>query len=301
MTKILVLGGGDSPERDVSLRSAQCVSDGLSASGIRHDLYDPIDLSALVDIAKDYDVVLPVLHGKYGEDGVVQELLEKIGVRYLGSDSKVSALCMDKQRTKQVLVSAGISVPVGTVLDHREFMDLKPRSGFVLKPVSGGSSIDTVISRDGKYAEPALRDLFRQHGTLLYEEYVEGREITVAVLGDRVLPPVLIIPPTGQTFDYKNKYNGSSREICPIPEKQLDAQIQKQACDIARSVCAALGTRHIARVDMIVRQNGDIVTLEVNTLPGLTNASLLPLAAKVEGLDMPALTKLLVNLVLMVQ
>jgi D-alanine-D-alanine ligase len=181
------------------------------------------------------------------------------------------------------------------VLGKKDFYNQDFSKGFVLKPVNGGSSIDTVIAPMGVFRSLEAGRLFKVYEHLLYEEYIDGQEVTAAVLDGKALPLVLICPPAGKAFDYTNKYNGATKELCPVPRALISAKLQQKAQDIAVQVVKNLRVRHIARVDMIIRDD-DIVTLEVNTIPGMTNQSLFPLAARASGIKAPELARKLVAL-----
>lgn len=303
MKHVLVLGGGDSPEREVSLRSAAAVARGLEAAGHcvgRHDPSGPGWEERLEAAAREYDTVFPILHGKGGEDGAVQCVLEAAGVRYLGSDSETSALCIDKARTRERLISAGIRMPLGTVCDvHEAQWFIRNHRRFVAKPINGGSSIDTVIARDGlAESVEVLNDVFRRYGRLLLEELIEGQELTVPVLGEEALPPILIIPPAQGEFDYDNKYNGRTQEVCPVPQELVGARYLEAAMELAEDVHHLLGARHLSRTDMMLTPEGELVVLELNTMPGMTDQSLFPKSAATVGYDMPRLTDTFVSMTL---
>jgi D-alanine-D-alanine ligase len=281
--KILVLGGGDSPEREVSQRSAAAVRDALTDLNHEVGYFDPAGrLEELAEVARAYDVVLPILHGEGGEDGRVQRELEAAKVPYLGADVPASELCFDKVRLKQLLDEHGIFTPRWEVVTAESFKKAElAQAPFVLKPVGGGSSIDTLIVRSLPYDKTEAVELLKRHPEMLLEELVEGIEITVPVLGDEALPVIEIVPPSGAEFDYENKYNGATSELCP--PQHVEAVRQHQAQRIAEQVHQLAGVRDLSRTDMMVRPDGRIYVLEINTLPGLTAQSLFPKAAKVAG------------------
>ncbi len=298
--RILILYGGDSPEREVSLRSGSAVADALRTAGYAVTMYDPkLGHNGLLVAVAAVDIVFPILHGVNGEDGVIQKELEDIGVPFLGSDSNVSRICFDKISTHRILEASGILMPsYSTVsldnLGHELFM--KP---FVLKPIHGGSSLDTLIARtiDMETSEMAHR-LLEKYPHMLLEELISGQEITVPILDNTTLPVIAIVPPDESEFDYENKYNGKSKEICPVPSDMVSKSLCAKASEIALQVHAILGARHLSRVDMIVDPTGKIHTLEINTMPGMTDRSLMPIAAMASGMDMPKFTTRLVDLVI---
>ncbi len=295
--KILVLSGGTSNEREVSLRSGVNVMAALREAGFDIVEADPgaegIDLAKLV---QGVDLVIPILHGAGGEDGQLQAELEALGVRYLGSDSKASALAFHKHKTKQHLASRDIITPCGQLVSHDQFhaSELKHKP-HVLKPVDGGSSIDTHIAHHPAASRAELLEpLFAKYGQLLLEELIVGHEITVGVLGDEALPIILIVPPAGGEFDYENKYNGKTSEI--VAPLEVSPELTKRAQQLALDVHRELGLKHLSRTDMIITSEGQIYVLEANTMPGMTEQSLYPKAAQAAGMSMADLMKRLVEL-----
>ena len=216
MANIIVLCGGSSPEREVSLRSGAAVTKALEARGHEVRIVDPQDGLQHYGAELEYaEVVFPILHGAGGEDGAAQQVLEKVHVPFVGASSTASALCFNKQRTKERLREAGILTPTSTIVTVDTMWEsLLATAPFVLKPLDGGSSIDTFIVRDPESADKlAIENALRAHKQMLLEELIEGLEMTVGVLGEQALPPVEIIPPEGGDFDYDNKYNGQTAEV----------------------------------------------------------------------------------------
>lgn len=299
MAQVIVLCGGTSPERAVSLRSGSAVAAALTARGHDVRLVDPKDgLQQYGAELEQAEVVFPVLHGAGGEDGTAQQILEAIHVPYVGSSAAASALCFNKQSAKKRLQEAGITVPQGAVVTIDTLWEssftLQP---FVLKPLDGGSSIDTFIVRDVSLADKlAIEHAFRTHSQMLLEELIDGVEVTVGVLGETALPPVEIIPPKGAEFDYENKYNGKTTELCP--PKHLTSTQQQTAQTLAVEVHHILGCRDISRTDFIMDASGTLYTLETNTLPGMTDQSLVPKAAETAGISMQELTDRLLHMAL---
>ncbi len=291
---ILVIGGGISDERSVSLRSAKSVAVSLEQSGHKVKLYDWDGSQGwLRDNLDKFDVVFPVLHGVGGEDGQIQSIIEDYSVAYVGTRSQASANCMSKRITQATLTSNGVLVPDGLVVDLAQYkthsLRLKPH---VLKPVNGGSSIDTLLIDDSsKINADDLDKLFNKHQSMLLEEQIVGQEITVPYLQGKELPVIEIIPPDGQDFDFDNKYNGKTQELCP--PKNIPSDVQQKASKLAKQVHHIMDCRHFSRTDMIVK-DGQIYVLEINTIPGMTDQSLFPKAASVAGMTMPQLTDYLV-------
>ena len=296
---VLVLAGGDSEEREVSLRSGSAVQAALQAGGYQVSVANPADgLSELLPLMKSVSVVFPALHGAGGEDGELQLFLEQNGLKFVGSGSKASALCFDKARYTDFLKQNGILVPETRLLDYEQFgTSPLAQQPFVLKPNDGGSSIGTIIVRDtAKQDKTAVKNAFEQHGQLLLQPLITGTEITVGVLDKQSLPVVEIVPPTNQEFDYTNKYNGASQELCP-PEHVSQAD-QAEAQSLAEHIHQLCDCRDMSRTDIIISQDDKLYVLETNTIPGLTDQSLLPKAAAVAGIKMTDLCDRLVRAVL---
>lgn len=294
---VLVIGGGLSPEREIALLSSKAVYEALDGAKYDAEFYDWDGTAEWLESNLErFDVVLPILHGVGGEDGTIQAILENAGVAYLGSNARTSALCFDKDRTLTKLREMGIQIPEGDTVTYAQYKDHPlAREPHVLKPFNGGSSIDTfIISDASEIPHDQIEASFAKYETMLLEQYIDGVEITAPILSGDTFPIVEIQPPKNGTFDYINKYNGKTRELCP-PEN-LTVQLQKQASIIAANVYKSLGCRHLARVDMIVSGN-DIYTLEINTLPGMTSQSLYPKSFASVGIEFPALVETLVELV----
>jgi D-alanine-D-alanine ligase len=294
--KVLVLGGGSSNEREVSLRSSAAVRAALMELGHEVAYLDPLDhLDEVARVAPQCDVALPILHGAGGEDGTIQRVLDKAGVAYLGSGVAASELCFDKAAFRELMERRGVVVPAGEVVSV-ETLDDSPlvRRPFVLKPVKGGSSVGVMMARTLPFDEVRARDLLERHGRMLLEELVEGVEITVAVLGGKALPVVEIVPPEGGEFDYENKYNGATAELCP--PRHVGRAVQAEAQALAERIHRLCGARHVSRTDMMVTPRGRLVVLELNTMPGMTAQSLLPKAAAAAGLSWTQLVARLVEL-----
>ncbi|MEX2544296.1 MAG: D-alanine--D-alanine ligase [Phycisphaeraceae bacterium] len=298
--RILVLAGGPDRERDVSLASGQQVTDALTEAGhdVRQRDIAPDDLAALDEFA-DWpgDVIFPALHGRWGEGGGLQSILDERGLPYVGSRAPAAALCMDKHLTKQLLARHDIPTPEHELLEPDQPPTIGPPA--VLKPVDEGSSIGMAICHDAAELEAARRELAPQYPSLMLERYVTGMEITVSVLetpgtyGPEPLPPIHVVPATA-FYDYDAKYERDDTQYhfdIDLPGLVL-AEIQR----LALVVCELVEARHLARVDFIVDERQQPWILEINTMPGLTSHSLLPKAAAHAGLDMPAMTDRLARL-----
>ena len=303
--RVAVLYGGKSSERNVSLASGNQVMQALDPGRYRVTGYDLGEgLSRLVAEASGIDVALIILHGRFGEDGTVQGLLELLGIPYQGSGVLGSALAMNKRLTKFMYRQAGLPVARDwTVSRGRSFSTgaLVHDLGFplVVKPNQEGSSFGVTIVRDEVQLEAGLKKAFDLDEEVLVEEYLAGREITCGVLGNaelQALPLVEIIPTENYDFfDYEAKYKeGASREICPAP---VSPEITRQAQEYGIRAHQVLGLRGYSRTDMIVRGE-KIILLETNTIPGMTRTSLFPQAAQAAGLTFGALLDRLIALAL---
>jgi D-alanine-D-alanine ligase len=296
MSFVVVLAGGTSDEREVSLRSGAAVANALKASNYEIKLLDPKDgLDNILDSLPSDVVIFPVLHGAGGEDGTLQVLLEQRGIRFVGSGSEASALCFDKFAYSELLDEYDYTSPRTELVTYEAFRD-SPLTAmpFVLKPNDGGSSIDTYIVRDVLSVDTtSFSPVFERHETMILQELIHGIEITVAVVGDEALPVIEIIPPENQEFDYENKYNGATQEICPAVS--LDDETQAQAKELAAQIHTLAGCQDMSRTDMIITDAGALYILETNTIPGLTDQSLLPKAAAVAGMPMQDLCVALVK------
>lgn len=290
--KVMVLAGGPDREREVSLVSGAQVTAAARAAG--HEVVQcdigPDDLSALDRFEREgFDVLFPILHGSWGEGGGLQRHLDERGLAYVGSRAAAASLCMDKDATKRALAEAGLATPASEVVDVAGGGSPGLAPPLVLKPLREGSSIDLYVCMDGGAVASALASLRGRHERVLAERFVRGREMTVGVLGEgeaaRALPPIHIQPATA-FYDYQAKYvRDDTRYVFEIDPPGLIGQLQQSAA----AAHAALGCRHLSRVDFMVDEDDRAWVLEVNTLPGFTTHSLLPMAAARAGLAMPGL------------
>jgi D-alanine-D-alanine ligase len=286
--------GGPSAEREVSLRSGAGVAKALRSLGHHVTDVDPKDGTFV--LPQKTDVVFLALHGTFGEDGVVQHELDKLGVPYTGCDSESSRIAFDKVVTKQRCIDAGIPTAKFVVVESEKMP--WPRGWqppVVVKPVRQGSSVGLqFVERVADWGE-ALREAFRYDSQLLAEEKIVGRETTVGILADKALPVVEVRPKSG-SYDYRNKYTaGNTDYFCPA---DFDAATTRAIQDAALGAFRAIGGRDYARVDVMVRANGEPIVLEVNTLPGMTETSLLPKAAEAAGMNYAELCQKMIDLAL---
>jgi D-alanine-D-alanine ligase len=296
MTKslnIVVMLGGPSAEREVSLRSGAAVAKALRSLGHNVTELDPKERWTL---PPGTHAVYLALHGSYGEDGAVQAELDRLGVPYTGCDAESSRIAFDKVLTKQRCIEQGVPTPKFAVIrSEKDPWPAHMQPPCVLKPVHQGSSVGLYFIDRLDQFTPAVKDDLQYDTELLLEEKIVGRETTVGILKDAPLPIVEVRPKQG-SYDYKNKYTaGATEYLCPAP---FDAAITKRIQDVGIAAFRAVGGRDYGRVDVMVRENGDPVVLEVNTLPGMTETSLLPKAAAAAGYSYTDLCQMQIELAL---
>ena len=294
--KVAVLTGGRSAEREISLMSGKNVLEALRTAGCDAHAFDPAERE-IFDLKRvGYAHVFIALHGRYGEDGTVQGALELMGIPYTGSGVLGSALAMDKVRTKMVWAAAGIPTPRFEVIDAQsDWSGVAARLGLplIVKPVREGSTIGlTKVTRAADL--PQAYSLAARHDALVMaEEFVSGEELTGGFLGEQALPLIRIEAPQGN-YDYQNKYfSDETRYHCPcgLPEAE-ERRIRDLVMQSARTLdCAGWG-----RADLIRRADGSVQFLEMNTSPGMTGHSLVPMAAKQAGLSFAALVTRILEL-----
>ena len=301
--KIGVLAGGWSSEREISLRSGEAVFRTLRGGGYNVTMYDPRDnLKVLMESSGEIDLAIIALHGKFGEDGCIQGLLDILGIPFVGSGLLSSSLAFHKDVAKKVIRSCGQKVPRHIIVkkDH-EFsisqVTEKLGSMIVVKPVSEGSSIGISVCRAEEEISAGIEKAFQYNQEVMLEEYIDGREITCCVLGTTALeclPLIEIVPNDScRFFDYDAKYtDGAAREICPAP---LSRHVTDKAMACAINAHLALKCRVWSRTDMIIRDE-EIFLLETNTIPGMTKNSLFPLAARAAGISFLELIERLMKL-----
>lgn len=291
---VTVMLGGPSAEREVSLRSGSQVAAALRSIGFQVDELDPQQDDWV--LPPRTDIVFLALHGTYGEDGTVQRRLQELGVPYTGCDAESSRIGFDKNLTKQRMIAAGIPTARSVLINSPNAswpMGWNPP--VVLKPVRQGSSVGLqFVDRVGDWTK-ALAEAMRYDSEVLMEEKVVGRECTAGILADEALPLVEVRPRAG-AYDYTNKYtSGMTEYFCPAPfDKETTDRVQSAALGAFR----AIGGRDYGRVDIIVRPDGTFAVLEVNTLPGMTETSLLPKAAAAAGIGYAELCRRMVDLAL---
>ena len=336
--KIVVLCGGTSTERDVSLVTGREVCKALRSKGHKAVLIDVFighegintkeyldedfvieneleyikdkakDLENLkksrkeffgpnvLELCKEADCVFMGLHGACGEDGKVQATFDLLGIKYTGADYLESAMAMDKAVTRKIFASDNVPMAKGYKINKNEEI-IYPASKnvkypVVVKPNCGGSSIGVYFADNDEEYKEALDNAFAYEDTLIVEERVIGREFSIGVIGYEAYPIIEIIMGEGEAYDYSNKYNGTTLEVCPA---EVDEKIGKKMQEAAVLAAKSLGLNTYCRVDVLLDEEGNCYCLEANTLPGMTPTSLLPQEAKANGMDYPELCEHLIE------
>jgi D-alanine-D-alanine ligase len=291
---IVVMLGGPSAEREVSLRTGSAVAKALRSLGHEVHELDPRDGSFV--LPPKTDVVFLALHGTYGEDGTVQQQLDQLGVPYTGCDAEASRIAFDKILTKQSCMEAGVPTAAFAGVHSAEApLPAGLRLPLVVKPSRQGSSVGLQFVEQAGDWPKAVAESLKFDTEVVVEEKIIGRETTVGILGGKVLPVVEVRPKAG-TYDYKNKYTaGATEYFCPA---DFDEATTKRIQTAAIGAFRAIGGRDYSRVDVMVRPDGSPVVLEVNTLPGMTETSLLPKAAAAAGINYEQLCQRMIELAL---
>ncbi|WP_371188136.1 D-alanine--D-alanine ligase [Thalassotalea maritima] len=286
---VAVLYGGNSAEREVSLKSGQAVTEALSQAGFQVTAIDTAKqpLSALIE--HGIDRVFIALHGRGGEDGCVQGALEYMQIPYTGSGVLGSALAMDKVRSKQIFAASGLATADFVVLSieqqhSADYQAIINQLGgkVMVKPAKEGSSIGMSIADNAEQLTHAVSEAFKFDQQVLVEAWLSGAEYTVAILGDEALPPISMVTPN-EFYDYQAKYQSNTTQyLCPCG---LEPALEQQLQELALAAFKATGAKGWGRVDVMQDASGKFNLLEVNTVPGMTQTSLVPKAAKQAGLD----------------
>jgi len=298
--RVALLLGGKSAEREISIKTGKMITKNLDKKKYQVFLFDPArDLLKLANSLKKkkIDVVFPALHGTFGEDGTIQGMLELFGIPYVFSGALASALAMDKDMAKKVFKKEKIPVPKHFVFTKNNYISLKKiKFPCVVKPLSQGSSVGVTIVTAPSQLKKALKYALEFGPRAMIEDFIEGREVTAAVLGNskpQALPLIEIKPKVSKFFDYSAKYEvGGSEEICPA---QINSVLTKKIQDLAIKTHMALGCHGVTRTDLILHGSQPFV-LEINTIPGMTKTSLVPQAAAAAGIDFPELLDRLIEL-----
>lgn len=323
--KVILLAGGASPEREISLRSAKSIFKALIELNHEVWLIDPAlgknqpktteeffnpELnkekasvenyleSFSLDVFKKVDIVFIILHGKWGEDGTIQSIFDLMKIKYTGSGVLGSAIGIDKYVSKMIVKNSGIATPRGVIVNGKKNISwelIKAEVGVpcIFKPNDQGSTIGFSVVKDESELEKAFNEALKYSDSVLIEEYIKGREITVAILGDKALP-IVEVKPKHQLYDYECKYTkGMTEYFCPAEiDSQLTSLIKEKAL-LAFKVCKG---EIFGRVDFILDQNKIPYFLEINTLPGMTDLSLVPMAARAAGISFNELVQKIIDL-----
>lgn len=285
-TKIVVLMGGPGSERLISLASGQAVAEALRSIG-----YNVVELdvkTAELPSLTEFDLAYNMIHGSYGEDGVVQSQLEAQGIPYTGAGVEKSRICFDKCAAKDVFVKGGVRTPASEVLSQG--MVPSQSLPYVVKPPHEGSSVGIHIVHLEEEVEAALADAWKFDSKLLIEQFVDGKELTVSIVDGVVLPVVHIAPRSG-FYDLANKYpwlskQGGTDYYCPA---DLSETVTREVQSLALAAYNAVGVEVYARVDILLDKEMVPYVLEINTIPGMTSSSLVPKAAAAVGISFPEL------------
>jgi len=293
--KIAVLMGGPGSERDVSLATGRGVSKALRSLGVEVIEIDVRDES--FELPGDIDLAFLTIHGTFGEDGQLQKILEQRGVRYTGDGIEESATAFDKIRSKERFRQHGVMTPPWQVVraDQRPTIPLP----IAVKPPREGSTVGVVIVKNEHELESAMAEVSKYGRELLVEKFVPGRELTIGILGNNALP-ILEIIPKGGFYDFNNKYpflnpqaGGGAQHVCPA---KIDKEKTREIQELALRAFRAVGLQVYARVDVLLPEDGAATVLEINTIPGMTEASLLPEAAAAAGINYPDLCLRIIEL-----
>ena len=283
--KVAVLMGGRSAEREVSLMSGSGVLNALKSCGVNAIAFDPKEQSITELIAQKFDRVFIALHGRYGEDGSMQGLLEQLQIPYTGPGVMASAIAMDKIMTKKIWLHEGLSTPRYQKINAQTDWDAVIKNlglPLIVKPAHEGSTIGVTKVSQAEELPKAYELAARYDQNVLVEEFIVGDEVTCPVLNGKALPVIRIVAPEGN-YDYQNKYfTDDTKYLCPCG---LDSALEKKIQELTEQSFSVLGCRGWGRADLMIRKSDQKpFLLEMNTSPGMTGHSLVPMAAKVAGL-----------------
>ncbi|MBK1791730.1 D-alanine--D-alanine ligase [Persicirhabdus sediminis] len=288
-TLIAVLMGGPGSERQVSLASGNAVLEALTTAGYNAVAVDVT--SSELELPEGTELCYNTIHGTFGEDGTLQDILDAKGIAYTGAGASSSRLAFDKAASKEAFVAAGVPTPKSEMIDcSRGIVQPEMPIPYVVKPPREGSSVGIHIVKEQADVQPALQDAAKYGEEILIEQFIEGKELTVGILDDTALPIVHIVPRSG-FYDMSNKYpwlnnEGGTDYFCPA---ELDEETTKKVQQAALEAHRSLGTEVYSRVDVLLDSDNNPYVLEANTIPGMTASSLLPKSAAASGIDFPAL------------
>ncbi len=293
--KITLLKGGPGNERHVSIKTAESVAEALRSVGAE---VAEVDVTGPdFEVPGDTFIAMNLIHGTFGEDGQIQAILEKRGIRYTGAGVETSRVAFDKGLSKAKFIAAGVPTPRSQnyQLDGSEPLTIS--IPLVSKPPREGSSVGVNICRTQEEWVKAIEEAKKFGSTTLVEEFIEGKELTIGILGDQVLPIIHIEPVEG-FYDINNKYpwmNGTGKTLYHCPA-ELDAETTRRVQDAALAAFKSCGTEVYGRVDVMLSADGSPFVLEINTIPGMTSSSLLPKAARAVGIEFPELCTRIIEL-----
>lgn len=304
-TKICLLFGGISNEREISILSANSVYEALDKNKyevLKYDLRDDFKKFINDSIQKKFDLVLPILHGTFGEDGRLQGMLDILEMPYVFSNCLAHAIGMNKKKTKLLVENAGVNTADDVVLENDDIYNIdeiinKLNLPMVIKPNQSGSSVGISIAENKKEVEKGIKKAFENDSSIILEKFIKGRELTVPIFENnppKALPVIEIIPKVSKWFDYEAKYKeGGSEEICPA---QISDKIRDEIQNLALKAFKAIGCKDLARADFMLSEDNQLYFLEINTIPGMTKTSLVPQSAKQAGMSFTQFLDRLINM-----
>lgn len=310
--KTVVLLGGESEEREISIQSGTCIANALKSIGIEVDTFDwhPSKMREFLD--KGYERVFIALHGGSGENGTVQAMLDLAGIPYTGIGMRPASICMDKQISKTIVTANGVPVPKCISMNAEEALENVHDSGdginakfegilneiglpIIVKPARNGSSVGVTLVEDRKDFLKAVKNAYFKNDIIMFEQYIKGYELTVAMLNGKALGVCQIIP-KNKFYDYDAKYNRSDTEY--LTPSALGAEFDKKLCHYAEMAASALDcVSGVVRIDFLADKDLNPYFLEVNSVPGMTSHSLVPKIAANAGYDFPTLCKMILDMI----
>jgi len=293
--KIGLLIGGESAERDVSLSSGRSIEKALISLGHKVVKLDPIDgFASIEDSILNVDLVFNGLHGGDGENGKIAAQLQSLNVIYTGSNEQSSRICMDKNLSKKTIAENDINTPKWILKNDTssDILDGNFEYPLIVKPNDQGSTIGLSIVKRKDQLKDAFTNALQFADSIIFESYIDGREITVPIVGSKAYPVIEIIP-SHDFYDYECKYTkGMSQYICPA---EISNKLSESIKDLALKIHTILGCRHYSRVDFLLDSKNEPWFLELNTLPGMTETSLLPKSLKADGIEFKEIIQMILN------